>query len=371
VLDDDKKLDLDSLDQLLEDAELMQGLSDPSRPAPQAAAMSERASAAPPVTDQPKVTSAPEPAPTLAPKMDEPKPRAATERPTKSAQDKKKATDSKQDAWTEQEMDGIKKLVIIFGSTILVLSLAAVGIAVGGLFKASKTDPEVITALEETKIGVEETYKIAENNNREIKELAQRMTEIITQLSDTEAVMNDIKAINEEQLQAASAPAVSMSAKKAALAAANASAGESTTADTTPAKPAPMPAPTQMMTASGNDPQVMGLSADMKDIKRRLASTQKALDNLQKQSTGLQQQSQQLVEMVKSVETEVKSRKSVKTTTTNTTSVPAKTSKVAEESIKTPYRDEQTYRYAPPKPVDDAAARMRWQQQMDKTDSFP
>jgi hypothetical protein len=85
----------------------------------------------------------------------------------------------------------------------------------------------------------------------------------------------------------------------------------------------------------------------------------------------LQSQSQELMNVIKTVEAELKSRKAVKSTVNTVKPVPARTSKPMEESYPTSYRDEQTYRPAQAKPVDDAGARMRWQQQMDKTDSFP
>lgn len=376
MADQDQKLDLDSLDQLLDEAELAQltggipmDMPPPSTEAPVAKQINTPPSPPPVVTEAPKPTLPPAPAAAKAVEGHGETPSTlAAERSNPSQDKRKKVNDSTQDAWTEEEMDGIKKLIIIFGSSILVISLAAMGIALGGLFKKGEASPELMAAVEESRSGMEETYKIAESNNREIKELGQRLTEIITQISDTEAVMNDIKAINEEQLQhAMSVPATSApSAKKLAVVEASAP---------TPVEPvAPRVMPSSA-SISGNDPQVMSLSADMKDIKRRLASAYKALESLQKQSSGLQSQSDELMAVIKSVETELKSRKAVKSSAPAATKAkpnePVTTNKATGERYPNTYRDEQSYRSAPTNPVDDAVAKMRWQQQMDKTDSFP
>lgn len=369
----DQTIDLDSLDQLLDEAELAQltgGIPmDVPPPSTQAPSAKQINSPPPPITEAPKPTEPPSPAVAKAAEgRGATPPTLEADRPNPSQDKRKKLNDSTQDAWTEEEMDGIKKLIIIFGSSILVVSLAAMGIALGGLFKKGETSPELISSLEESKSGMEETYKLAESNNREIKELGQRLTEIITQISDTEAVMNDIKAISEEQLQHAMAmPAGAPSVKKSAMVEASSPA---------PVEPVVARSAPASASISGNDPQVMSLSADMKDIKRRLASAYKALESLQKQSSGLESQSQELMTVIKSVEAELKSRKAVKSSASAPSAKakptePVTTNKVTGERYPNTYRDEHTYRSAPTNPVDDAVAKMRWQQQMDKTDSFP
>lgn len=387
MADDLNTLDLDSLDQLLDAAEAAEAQAEvvPGADANAWPDIPDLDATEVEVTDVPlPVTEAPTTAVPVVPEIDVAPVVAAVaaaavdvvstttntqnqdkdDLPMRSRQTKLSSKKVTNEAWTKEEMDAIKKLIIIFGSTTLVLILVVLGVSVSGLVKIGAPPTKLIEAIDESKSNVEETYKLTEDSHKQIKALAKDVSDVASALSDTSALLNDVKAAQAEQaeLMAKASKPVSSPASKQMSAAERKAAkreeiqqanlapegAEGIAGENAEAK-VEMPA---------DSAQVMAMGADIKDVKKRLAAAQKALEDIQKQSIALQQQSQQMIDAVKAVEAEVKARNKVVQV------VMPKPSKTSDQPVS-------KERVAPMKPIDDEQARARWINQMDKSESFP
>jgi hypothetical protein len=386
-------MDLDSLDALLDAAEIEAVsheqdaptepsaqeapavIADPEEEDPWASALAEQA-AAPEATVAP--TSAPTVAPTLPPT---PEPTlASTVAPTSApevhtpavpaahAVDKHDAPalssnhkqPNKIETGTDAEMDSIKKLVIIFSSVIIVLLLAAIGIGLGGLLSAPSPDPKIIETVDGIKNDVGQAYLITEDSGKQLKKMGTQLSDVATQLAEIAEAVETLKKAPVVAHAAPAAPvgkAMSASERKAAMREeiqANAAAdGEQTTEAEAPV--------VEKVEKSANSAQVKALAVDILDVKKRLVATQKLLEQINKQSEALQLQSLTLTEAVKAVEVEVKSHKP-----------PPKVVSVAPKAVVDKKAEEKPV--APPvqvKPADDPQFRARWSREMGKSDGFP
>ncbi len=267
--------------------------------------------------------------------------------------------------WTDAEMDSLKKLIIIFGSILIVLVLTAIGLAAGGLFSAPKTDAKLLEQVEAIKTEVGQSYLILEDAGKKTKTMSGQLSDVATQLAEIAESIEILKSKTPTAPVAAAAPngkPMTAAERKAALREeiqqnlANGDA-DATKAAETQAAVAPN---TEKVV---NSAQAEQLTADISDVKKRLIATQKVLENLQKQSEALQQQSQLVTDTLKSVETDVKALKPV----AKVSSAPkAPVVKKVEEKEVAPKAE-----VKPVKPADDPEWRARWSQQMGKSDGFP
>ncbi len=265
--------------------------------------------------------------------------------------------------WTDAEMDSIKKLIIIFGSILIVLVLTAIGLAAGGLFSGPKTDAKLLEQVEAIKTEVGQSYLILEDSGKKTKTMSTQLSDVATQLAE---IAEAIEILKSKTASAPAAPTVasgkplSAAERKAALREEiqhNLANGEATDAPVEAEAVAPK-AEKVVSTA-----QAEQLSADIADMKKRLVATQKVLENLQKQSETLQQQSQLVTDTLKTVETDVKALKPV-----------AKVSSAPKAPVVKKVEDKEALaktEVKPVKPADDPEWRARWSQQMGKSDGFP
>jgi hypothetical protein len=351
-------MDLDSLDALLDAAEIEAVsheqdaptepsaqeapavVADPEEEDPWASALAEQASAAPePEAEDPwasalaEQAAAPEetvastPAPTVAPTLPPtpeptlastvaPTPAPEVPMPAAHAVDKHDApalsSNHKQpktiETGTDAEMDSIKKLVIIFSSVIIVLLLAAIGIGLGGLLSSPSPDAKIIETVDGIKNDVGQAYLITEDSGKQLKKMGTQLSDVATQLAEIAEAVETLKKAPVVAHAAPAAPvgkAMSASERKAAMREeiqANAAAdGEQTTESEAPV--------VEKVEKTANSAQVKALAVDILDVKKRLVATQKLLEQINKQSEALQLQSLTLTEAVKAVEVEVKSHK--------------------------------------------------------------
>lgn len=267
--------------------------------------------------------------------------------------------------WTDAEMDSLKKLIIIFGSILIVLVLTAIGLAAGGLFASPKTDAKLMEQVEAIKNEVGQSYLILEDSGKKTKTMTGQLSDVATQLAE---IAEAIEILKTKTASAAPTPAaasgkpMTAAERKAALREeiqhnlANGDAEGDKAADT---EVVATPKSEKVV----NSAQAEQLVADIVDMKKRLIATQKVLENLQKQSETLQQQSQLVTDTLKSVETDVKALKPV----AKVVSAPkAPVVKKVEEKEVAPKAE-----VKPIKPADDPEWRARWSQQMGKSDGFP
>lgn len=267
--------------------------------------------------------------------------------------------------WTDAEMDSLKKLIIIFGSILIVLVLTAIGFAAGGLFSAPKTDAKLLEQVEAIKTEVGQSHLMLEDSGKKTKTMSGQLSDVATQLAEIAEAIEILKA------KTASAPPVAAAASGKPMTAAerkaalreeiqqNLANGEK---EVEKAAEPEVAAPAKVEKIV-NSAQAEQLTADIADMKKRLVATQKVLENLQKQSETLQQQSQLVTDTLKSVETDVKALKPV----AKVSSAPkAPVVKKVEEKEVAPKAE-----VKPTKPADDPEWRARWSQQMGKSDGFP
>ena len=183
--------------------------------------------------------------------------------------------------WTDAEMDSLKKLIIIFGSILIVLVLTAIGLAAGGLFSAPKTDAKLLEQVEAIKTEVGQSYLILEDAGKKTKTMSGQLSDVATQLAEIAESIEILKSKTPTAPVAAAPPngkPMTAAERKAALREeiqqnlANGDA-DATKAAETQAAVAPN---TEKVV---NSAQAEQLTADISDVKKRLIATQKVLQN--------------------------------------------------------------------------------------------
>lgn len=274
--------------------------------------------------------------------------------------------------WTDADMDAIKKLVIIFGSILIVLMLIAIGLATGSLLSEVKTDPKLLEQVEEVKSSTDQSYLLIEDSGKQAKTMSGQLSDVATQLAEIAEAIEILKnkqALTHTTANTSGKP-LSAAEKKAALREEIqhrlAGDGDALTTDHRRTEETDESNTQQVADVAAekneNNIQVAQMGADISDVKKRLIATQKVLENLQKQSELLQQQSQLLTDTLKNVETDVKALKPVKVSAAPKVIV-RKQADVSNNSRAQPV--------VPTKPADDPDWRARWSQQMGKSEGFP
>ena len=265
--------------------------------------------------------------------------------------------------WTDAQMDSLKKLIIIFGSVLIVLALTAIGLAAGGLFSTPKVNPSLMEQVEAIKNEVGQSYLLLEDSGKKTKTMTGQLSDVATQLAEVAEAIEILKAkiAAPQTAPVASTKPMTAAERKAALREEiqhNLASG-----DTDAEKSSESEATNTKVEKSVSSPQVDQLSADIADMKKRLMATQKVLENLQKQSENLQQQTQLVTDTLKTVETDVKALRPV-----------AKVSSAPKAPVVRKLEEKEASHKAevkPVKPADDPEWRARWSQQMGKSDGFP
>lgn len=348
-MSDFNALDLDSLDALLDAADYATDDSVKTKEPEPAPVMPEPVVPAP-APEVPLPTSAPAQVAEAKP-ISKPEPAVVKEPP--SIKSGKSSTEE-----TDTAMDSIKKLIIIFSSTLIVLVLTAITLSAVDLFSAAKTDPKVIELLETVKTEVEQSYVLLEDSGKHSKVVSGQLSDIATQMAEFSESIEIMKS-----KIAANNPSTPTSSKGKSAAERKAALREEIQHNLAVGD-APVEAVVEVEKTANlaSSPQVDQLLADMNDVKKRLVETQKVLETMQKQSEVQQLQFQLVTDTLKSVEIDVKALKPVKSAAVPKAPV---VKKVEDNSVRS--SNEQK----PVKPADDPEWRARWSQQMGKSDGFP
>jgi hypothetical protein len=349
TVSDFNAMDLDSLDALLDAAEIEAAPeSEPSVDPPKEENKE---------TIQPEVTLPPTEAPTPEPVVT-PLPTPEIQAETRNEPVVKRTLNNKKqpansETWTEAEMDSVKKLIIIFGSVTIVLILSAIGIGLGGLLSDSKTDPKLIESVEAIKNDVGQSYLVTEDSGKQLKKMQDSLGDAVAQINQLFEIIDGLKTAP-VVAHAAPTRSTSSSDRKAAMREEQSS---SLNEDADSAEPTD----TIVDRGTTNSPQVKALSVDIQDVKSRLIVTNKLLVQINKQSESLIMQSDVLTKAVQAVEDEMKSNKPQPKVVTNATPKVI-VDKKAEEKPVAPVQV---------KPADDPQFRARWSREMGKSEGFP
>lgn len=204
--------DLDSIDALLDEAEqeVSEGLGEdalPDEKEQKVDVVDEQIDEPELVADTESVADD-EPLIDLDDVVDEPaRPSVAEEAPVKRVQDSDPDPDdflSKRSAAKKQsknglsaaEMDAIKKLIIIFGSTLIVLALIAISIGIWGAISASSgLDDETHTMIEDIKAGTERNTLANSSSSKAMQSIEKKMDALSFQIEQLTA---DITALDKQ-----------------------------------------------------------------------------------------------------------------------------------------------------------------------------
>lgn len=276
-----------------------------------------------------------------------------------------KASKSTAQQWTDAEMDAVKKLVIIFGSIISFLVVIAIALASVGLFSGNKADPLLLEQVEEIKSEVDQSYLLLEDSGKQNKIISGQLSDVATQLAEINEIVEILQSKQNSPVVAVeTGKQMSAAERKAALRAEiknnlSVDRGDSLVADVAEVSTEEVEVVQQPVMMAKNV-QVEQLQADLTMVKKHLLATQKVLEGLFKQSEMLNQQSQELNETLKNVETDVKALKPVKVSVPKPVAVKKEVVKPAEPVV-----------VKQVKPADDPEFRQRWSREMSKTDGFP
>ena len=220
------------------------------------------------------------------------------------------------------EMDSIKKLVIIFGSVLIVLVLTAIGMGVWSALAASGgLDEETQTMIEDIKAGTETNTMATSESTKTVKSVEKKLDALSFQL---EQLTSDIAALE-------------MSSKSKASAEAPVPAVISPILDShgkpiagNHAQPAPVAVAAPVAHVAPVSDQVVLEKLNV--VSSKMASAQKRIDEVNKRVKSIQSQYGQLMHSVKVVEKQMVDQQ-------------AKEAKVAKEKEK-PVADERSnYQY--------------------------
>lgn len=188
------------------------------------------------------------------------------------------------------EMDSIKKLIVIFGSTLVVLMLAGIGIGIWAAIAGSAgLDEETRTQIEEIKMGTESNTLALSKSSQGMGEVEKKMDALSYQLEQLTA---DIAALEQKALQNAVPVAAVVEAKVPPV----------QTQQAVGAVVPPVIAPVAPAAPALND---MAMTEKLNSVHMAMVKAQKRLDEVNKRVKALQDQYGKLLHGVKSVEKQV------------------------------------------------------------------
>ncbi|WP_157753509.1 hypothetical protein [Thiomicrorhabdus chilensis] len=299
--------DLDSIDALLDEAEqeVSEGLGEDALPdeKEQKVDVVDEQIDEPELEAETKSVADDEPLIDLDDVVDEPaRPSVAEEAPVKRVQDSDPDPDdflSKRSAAKKQsknglsaaEMDAIKKLIIIFGSTLIVLALIAISIGIWGAISASSgLDDETHTMIEDIKAGTERNTLANSSSSKTMQSIEKKMDALSFQIEQLTA---DITALDKP----ASVPSVAGTTNSG-----NVPGGANNTAAPQAQKPvqpvAAQVAPVVQAPVATN-PVV---TDKLNSIYSKMSRAQKRIDEVNKRVKQLQGQYSKVLHSIKLVE---------------------------------------------------------------------
>lgn len=320
--------DLDSIDALLDEAEfnMEEELEDavpdespePTSDVEDSTELEEQNSAA---DEEPElaVEEAPEPEPdiledlagdeVIEPEIETP---VATQKPVAQvAEDSKKedeelektlakraaASQKKSNELTVEEMDKLKKLIIIFGSTSVALLVVAIGIGMWGALSASSAgiSSENQTLFESIKVNTDLNAEMARTNTEAADSLEKKIDAINFQIEQLAVDLADVgkKAAQNASQQSTIDP----------LGLANSAPNTPPVAEQKIVKPAPVVTPARV--SEVNVKVNSELTKKVSSVNYKLIKAQRTIDELTKRLKVLQTQQQTMLQSVKSVEKEM------------------------------------------------------------------
>ncbi|MDX1348353.1 MAG: hypothetical protein R3189_08910 [Thiomicrorhabdus chilensis] len=299
--------DLDSIDALLDEAEqeVSEGLGEDALPdeKEQKVDVVDEQIDEPELEAETKSVADDEPLIDLDDVVDEPaRPSVAEEAPVKRVQDSDPDPDdflSKRSAAKKQsknglsaaEMDAIKKLIIIFGSTLIVLALIAISIGIWGAISASSgLDDETHTMIEDIKAGTERNTLANSSSSKAMQSIEKKMDALSFQIEQLTA---DITALD----KSASVPSVAGTTNSG-----NVPGGANNTAAPQAQKPV-QPVAAQMAPVVQAPVATNPVITDkLNSIYSKMSRAQKRIDEVNKRVKQLQGQYSKVLHSIKLVE---------------------------------------------------------------------
>lgn len=167
---------------------------------------------------------------------------------------------------TVAEMDSIKKLIIIFSSTIIFLVVTAIGIGLwGALSSSSSLDDETMTLIKDTHEGAMQSMVKSASAEDSIKQVGKKLDALSFQLEQLNSDLLQVKEV------------VTVSPEKAPTGLLN--------LEKEPAAKAEPPAAAQMVMDSGVGKKIDKVNAQVVVTQRRLAEVNNRVKQLQTQYT--------------------------------------------------------------------------------------
>lgn len=222
----------------------------------------------------------------------------AVEEPKKEKDDFEKVLQERQkknqkSGFTVEQMDSLKKIIIIFGASIIVLVLTAIGIGMWGALSASNSHlpEEAQTMLETIKVNgdlnISEVQGMAEN----LQSIEKKLDAVNFQVEQLAADLLKLQGSNSAQQATIDPLGLNNTATS--------SPRESVVAQQQPPVQVAQPAPVVMNAAAVIDPQVI---KKIDSINYRLIKAQKEIDTISGRVKTIQQTQQEVIHGVKSVE---------------------------------------------------------------------
>lgn len=222
----------------------------------------------------------------------------AVEEPKKEEDDFEKVLQERQkknqeSGFTVEQMDSLKKIIIIFGASIIVLVLTAIGIGVWGALSASNSHlpEEAQTMLETIKVNgdlnISEVQGMAEN----LQSIEKKLDAVNFQVEQLAADLIKLQGSNPAQQVTIDPLGLNNTATSAPK--------ESEVVQQQPPVQVAQSAPVVMNAAAAIDPQVI---KKIDSINYRLIKAQKAIDTISGRVKTIQQTQQEVIHGVKSVE---------------------------------------------------------------------
>ncbi|MDG6773388.1 hypothetical protein QCB45_03510 [Thiomicrorhabdus sp. ZW0627] len=183
------------------------------------------------------------------------------------------------------EMDAIKKLVIIFGSVIIVLALALIGIGIWGALSASKgLDEETQAILNEIKSGTEQNTLGQVSSSKAMETMEKKLDALSFQM---EQITADIAAL-ESKVKVSAATPVAIAIPS-----------DSTKSPEVKGSSVPEPVSAGASVASGQ------LSGKLNSVGYKVTKAQRRIDEVNRRVKKLQGQYATLLHSVKVVEKQI------------------------------------------------------------------
>lgn len=310
--------DLDSIDAEIEKAQAEQQESEPENDRSEEEAVTE-----PPVVEQETVQPQQEPEPELTQELEEVTPTQVGEpkkvqesKPPPEKEQREAAQDNDEDAaylkkleerkannpkksseLTAEEMDTLKKLIIIFGSISIVLLLTAIGIATWGALASSSAgiSEENQTLIESIKVSSDLSAEVGRANSEAAESLEKKLDAINHQL---ELLAGDLANIS-------SAPDESTAHNKNAIDPLGLHKNDKAQAEVAKAETKPKAQPQQVSVQVNSE-----ITKKVSSVNYKLIKAQKTINELNSRLKSLQSHHQKLLHSVKTVEKEVLAEKS-------------------------------------------------------------